>query len=40
MPNHSFSLTWTTGERKLVVHLAFYKLLRVPLPWGVLKPFY
>jgi putative tricarboxylic transport membrane protein len=24
----------------LVVHLAFYKLLRVPLPWGVLKPFY
>lgn len=24
----------------LVVHLAFYKLLRVPLPWGVLRPFY
>jgi len=24
----------------LVVHVAFYKLLRVPLPWGVLKPFY
>ena len=24
----------------LLVHLAFYKLLRVPLPWGVLKPFY
>jgi putative tricarboxylic transport membrane protein len=23
-----------------VVHLAFYKLLRVPLPWGVLRPFY
>lgn len=23
----------------LVVHLAFYKLLRVPLPWGVLKDF-
>ena len=21
----------------LLVHLAFYKLLRVPLPWGVLK---
>ena len=24
----------------VVVHLAFYKLLRVPLPWGVLRPFY
>jgi putative tricarboxylic transport membrane protein len=24
----------------LVVHVAFYKLLRVPLPWGVLTPFY
>jgi putative tricarboxylic transport membrane protein len=24
----------------LVVHVAFYKLLRVPLPWGVLRPFY
>ena len=24
----------------LLVHLAFYKLLRVPLPWGVLRPFY
>lgn len=23
-----------------VVHVAFYKLLRVPLPWGVLRPFY
>jgi len=22
----------------LVIHLAFYKLLRVPLPWGVLQP--
>jgi putative tricarboxylic transport membrane protein len=22
----------------LVVHFAFYKLLRVPLPWGVLTP--
>ena len=22
------------------VHVAFYKLLRVPLPWGVLRPFY
>lgn len=24
----------------VVVHAAFYKLLRVPLPWGVLRPFY
>ena len=24
----------------IVVHIAFYKLLRVPLPWGVLRPFY
>ena len=23
-----------------VVHLGFYKLLRVPLPWGVITPFY
>lgn len=23
----------------LAVHLLFYKLLRVPLPWGVLQPF-
>jgi putative tricarboxylic transport membrane protein len=23
----------------LVIHIAFYKLLRVPLPWGVLTPF-
>jgi putative tricarboxylic transport membrane protein len=23
----------------LVMHYAFYKLLRVPLPWGVLTPF-
>jgi len=23
----------------LVIHLMFYKLLRVPLPWGVLQPF-
>ncbi len=22
----------------LVVHVAFYKLLRVPLPWGVIRP--
>jgi putative tricarboxylic transport membrane protein len=24
----------------LVVHVSFYKLLRVPLPWGVFRPFY
>ncbi|MEO6410645.1 MAG: tripartite tricarboxylate transporter TctB family protein [Burkholderiaceae bacterium] len=24
----------------LVVHIAFYKLLRVPLPWGALRPLY
>ena len=24
----------------IVVHVAFYKLLRVPLPWGVLRPLY
>jgi putative tricarboxylic transport membrane protein len=23
----------------LIIHTAFYKLLRVPLPWGVLKGF-
>mgnify|MGYP000887924636 CR=1 FL=1 len=23
----------------MVIHFAFYKLLRVPLPWGVLTPF-
>jgi putative tricarboxylic transport membrane protein len=23
-----------------VVHIAFYKLLRVPLPWGPITPFY
>jgi putative tricarboxylic transport membrane protein len=22
----------------LVIHTAFYKLLRVPLPWGLLTP--
>ena len=33
------SLGWALGGT-LVVHVAFYKLLRVPLPWGVLRPFY
>ena len=23
----------------IVIHLAFYKLLRIPLPWGVLERF-
>jgi len=27
------------GVAALVVHFAFYKLLRVPLPWGVLTPY-
>lgn len=33
------ALWWAIGGT-VVVHLAFYKLLRVPLPWGVLRPFY
>jgi putative tricarboxylic transport membrane protein len=32
-------LYWAIGGT-LVVHFAFYKLLRVPLPWGPLTPFY
>lgn len=24
----------------LVIHVTFYKLLRVPLPWGVIKPLF
>jgi putative tricarboxylic transport membrane protein len=35
----STALVWALGGTA-VVHLAFYKLLRVPLPWGVLNPFY
>ena len=30
---------WAIGGTVLV-HFAFYKLLRVPLPWGALTPFY
>ena len=30
---------WAIGGT-VVVHLTFYKLLRVPLPWGPLTPFY
>lgn len=33
------SLGWALGGT-LLVHVAFYKLLRVPLPWGVLSPLY
>ena len=33
------SLAWAIGGT-IVVHVAFYKLLRVPLPWGVFRPFY
>lgn len=33
------ALWWALGGT-IVVHVAFYKLLRVPLPWGVLRPFY
>ena len=32
------ALLWALAGT-LVVHLAFYKLLRVPLPWGVLTPY-
>lgn len=33
------SLLWAVGAT-VVVHLVFYKVLRVPLPWGVLPPLY
>ncbi len=33
------AILWSLGGT-LLVHIAFYKLLRVPLPWGVLTPFY
>ncbi|MEQ1806626.1 MAG: tripartite tricarboxylate transporter TctB family protein [Burkholderiaceae bacterium] len=33
------AVLWSLGGTVLV-HVAFYKLLRVPLPWGVLTPFY
>ena len=33
------ALWWSLGGT-LLVHVSFYKLLRVPLPWGVLTPFY
>ena len=33
------ALLWSVGGTVLV-HVSFYKLLRVPLPWGLLTPFY
>jgi putative tricarboxylic transport membrane protein len=33
------ALLWAIGGTVLV-HVSFYKLLRVPLPWGVITPFY
>ena len=33
------SLLWALGAT-VVVHLVFYKVLRVPLPWGLLPPLY
>jgi putative tricarboxylic transport membrane protein len=33
------ALLWALGGT-VVVHVVFYKLLRVPLPWGVFRPFY
>jgi putative tricarboxylic transport membrane protein len=33
------ALGWAIGGT-LLVHLGFYKLLRVPLPWGPLTPLY
>ncbi|MES2958447.1 MAG: tripartite tricarboxylate transporter TctB family protein [Pseudomonadota bacterium] len=35
----SHALLWALAGT-IVVHVAFYKLLRVPLPWGVFRPFY
>ena len=43
------ALLWSYGVRPvlvvpvalvatLAIHLGFYKLLKVPLPWGVLQP--
>jgi putative tricarboxylic transport membrane protein len=33
------AVLWAVGGT-WVVHVGFYKLLRVPLPWGLLRPFY
>jgi putative tricarboxylic transport membrane protein len=36
--------TWRTGVvvavlATIAIHLAFYKALRIPLPWGLLEPY-
>lgn len=33
------SLAWAVGAT-VVVHLVFYKMLRVPLPWGLVPPLF
>ena len=33
------ALAWSLAGA-VVVHVVFYKMLRVPLPWGVIPPFY
>ena len=33
------ALVWSLAGA-VVVHVVFYKMLRVPLPWGVIPPFY
>jgi putative tricarboxylic transport membrane protein len=33
------AIAWSIGAAA-AVHLAFYKLLKVPLPWGLLPPLY
>lgn len=44
------ALLWSYGVRRalvlpvavgatLLIHFSFYKLLKVPLPWGILQPF-
>jgi len=33
------AIAWSLGA-SLLVHLAFYKMLRVPLPWGMVPPLY
>jgi putative tricarboxylic transport membrane protein len=33
------AIAWSIGAAA-AVHVAFYKLLKVPLPWGLLPPLY
>jgi len=37
--NPAAAIGWSIGAT-LIVHLVFYKLLKVPLPWGLLRPWY